>query len=512
MFLSEQILNGMPPKSSRRGKKRSGSRQGTPSSAAKPSDDEIDEEDVESTKDAEILRLQQELASTRAQLNQDMDDTPVTPGRGAHSGGPRARGAYSGGLERTLPTYRLGSLRTLPSDIPDVKNMADVIRLRSSLFNILGARSFLLRCSQAEARLQDGKTKKFYNDKWKEFEANHAPGSMIYLQQDYYLALSQLCRRSTLLARFPDDVSSEQESCATHLWNAIMSKYPPDSPNMKSMLYASIASQLLNGPGHAHAAFDRTVASAVVDLQDMPPLTPAEFTACMVYAGLSNSEEPHWRYAAQRLRENIEDHGTFDLEKIRFLMGNSAVETGNVYAFSAKYAPPVPHQGLDRPLHGCSGCPLGHCQYQDGKYRPAPRGGAPAQTVSAMFSRLNVDNIDNAGGARSSRTSSRASARSTSGASDRGSVAPTYAWYPKPPSVSQTTRDAMEELERFNPNTQTQEKYTAMMAKLRHSLEDDRCRHAYNAGAHANRDFGEDDRSDTDQDYDSDSSGWVTED
>ena len=69
----------------------------------------------------------------------------------------------------------------------------------------------------------------------------------------------------------------------------------------------------------------------------------------------------------------------------------------------------------------------------------------------------------------------------------------------------------MEELERFNPNTQTQEKYTAMMAKLRHSLEDDRCRHAYNAGAHANRDLGEDDQSDTDEDYDSDSSGWVTE-
>ena len=58
----------------------------------------------------------------------------------------------------------------MPSDIPDVKNMADVIRLRSSLFNILGARSFLLRCSQAEARLQDGRTKKFYNDKWREEE------------------------------------------------------------------------------------------------------------------------------------------------------------------------------------------------------------------------------------------------------------------------------------------------------------------------------------------------------
>ena len=107
MFLLEQILNGMPPKDRGRGGKRgSGSRHGTPSSAAKPSDDEIYEEDVESTKDAEILRLRQELASTRAQLDQDMAGTPVTPGRGAHLGGLRARGAHSGGFER-LPSWSL---------------------------------------------------------------------------------------------------------------------------------------------------------------------------------------------------------------------------------------------------------------------------------------------------------------------------------------------------------------------------------------------------------------------
>ena len=87
-----------------------------------------------------------------------------------------------------------------------------------------------------------------------------------------------------------------------------------------------------------------------------------------------------------------------------------------------------------------------------------------------MFCRVNVDNIDgNQGGALSSRTSSRASAKSTRGAGDRGSVAPTYTWFPQPPSVSKNTRcytrDAMKELERFNPNSMDQAKYTAMMMK-----------------------------------------------
>ena len=83
-----------------------------------------------------------------------------------------------------------------------------------------------------------------------------------------------------------------------------------------------------------------------------------------------------------------------------------------------------------------------------------------------MFCRVNVDNIDcNQGGSLSSRTSSRASAKSTRGAGDRGSVAPTYTWFPQPPSVSKNTRDAMQELERFNPNLMDQAKYTAMMTK-----------------------------------------------
>ena len=93
---------------------------------------------------------------------------------------------------------------------------------------------------------------------------------------------------------------------------------------------------------------------------------------------------------------------------------------------------------------------------------------------------MNVDNIDgNQGGALSSRTSSRASAKSTRGAGDRSSVAPTYTWFPQPPSVSKNTHDDTQELESFNPNSMDHAKYTAMMTKLKLSLEDDRCRHAY---------------------------------
>ena len=137
MFLLEQILNGMPPKDRGRGGKRgSGSRHGTPSSApAKTSGDEIEREDVESTGSLGlILRLRHALAAARAQLPQ----TPSARGRGAHSGGP----THSGG---SLQTYRFGSLKPLPIDIPAVNSMADVYRLRSFLFNALRTRSFLLR-------------------------------------------------------------------------------------------------------------------------------------------------------------------------------------------------------------------------------------------------------------------------------------------------------------------------------------------------------------------------------
>jgi hypothetical protein len=172
MFLLEQILNGMPRRGGRRG---SGSRHGTPSSApAKTGGDEIEREDVESTgslgyteDQAEILRLRHalELAEARAQLPQ----TPSARGRGAHSGGP----THSGG---SLQTYRFGSLKPLPSDIPAVNSMADVYRLRSFLFNALGTRSFLLRRCKEEMKLQDAATKQKYLDKWTEFETHHAPG------------------------------------------------------------------------------------------------------------------------------------------------------------------------------------------------------------------------------------------------------------------------------------------------------------------------------------------------
>ena len=312
MFLLEQILNSMPPKDHGRGGMRgSGSCRGTPLSAAsKTSGDEIEREDVESTgslsyteDQAEILRLRHAPAEARAQLPQ----TSSVRGRGAHSGGP----THSGG---SLQTYLFGSLKPLPIDIPAVNSMADVYLLQSFLFNALGTRSFLLRRSREEMKLQDAATKQKYLDKWTEFEMHHAPGSMNNLQHDYYNALSQHLRKSVLLARFADDVSSEVDNPATQLWNAVMRKYPPHSPTMKSMGYACAASQLLKGPDQDIYAYDRIVVNTILDLQDMLPLNSSEFTACMVYAGCSNSEEKHWRSAAQRLREKIElDGGVTEL-------------------------------------------------------------------------------------------------------------------------------------------------------------------------------------------------------
>lgn len=63
---------------------------------------------------------------------------------------------------------------------------------------------------------------------------------------------------------------------------------------------------------------------------------------------------------------------------------------------------------------------------------------------------------------------------------------PPYSFYPAAPETSTETRRAIADLEGFNAVTMDQTQYTAMVAKLKDSVENDKCRHAYHAGIYAN--------------------------
>jgi hypothetical protein len=257
-------------------------------------EDEIEEADETTSNDHEEadkdLDAQQEIKSLRLELEnlRRQQRTPANKGRGGmrlssstSSFGPT--NFDSGGYGNRLAAYKTGTLRQLPVDTPAVETMADIYRLRSSLFNWLGAKSFLLRCASIEQDLQTPEQRRVYEDKWNCFVRDHTPDSMETLQGDLYQILSAHSRNSTVLVQFPDKVSSETQNCAaTQLWEAVLDKYHPTSPTMRAIVYARVASSLIRGPQEDYNRFDRQVSNAMVDLHEMPAMTSDEFVACMM--------------------------------------------------------------------------------------------------------------------------------------------------------------------------------------------------------------------------------------
>ena len=439
--------------------------------------EDLKEDDLEpdSREDLEkaLERSCQEIEKLRLENRRlKRPEGPNMKGRGGKTSGGFAKVSESdsGGYSAYRQTvYKLGTTRELPRGTPMVGTLADIYRLRSFLFRSMGPRSFVLRCAEAEQRIQDRASQELYEDKWYQFEQEHTPGSMENLQADYYQLLSAHFQQSSLLVQFPDQVSSEAENCATNLWNAVILKYSPRSPTMQAMVYARAASNLIQGPKDDWSAYDRHVANAVTDLKEMPSMTPAAFVACMMYAGLSNSTEEHWLEAARNVRHHVEmNGGRFDIANINYYISQTVPHASKVYAFNAKFGR-VPHQGLDRPLPQCAGCPLGHCQFSDGKYRPIPRSGPAAPAFSSQVAAGN-----------STRLSTKRAASSAA------PEPPPYSFYPAAPETSTETRRAIADLEGFNAVTMDQTQYTAMVAKLKDSVENDKCRHAYHAGIYAN--------------------------
>ena len=102
---------------------------------------------------------------------------------GATTGGFGTRSAYdSGGYIPQKSTYKLGTLKQLPSNTPAVESLADIYRLRSFLLHWMGPRSFILRCAPAEQALQKPSVRKVHEEKWRRFEEEHSSASMDNMQ------------------------------------------------------------------------------------------------------------------------------------------------------------------------------------------------------------------------------------------------------------------------------------------------------------------------------------------
>lgn len=196
--------------------------------------------------------------------------------------------------------------------------------------------------------------------------------SMKHLQMDVHSALSAHFReKCPFLIQFVDLGTSEDACCATALWNNVISHYSPANATVQALTYARIANALMKGSHATTAAYNKTINSSLELLRDIPPLSSDMFVACMMYAGVVNTNDS----LAADIRRAVElGTITFTTKNVRYYI-NTNTKEGNgavcpeVTTFEANKAMLV---GMKSPAPGCGNCPLGHCQFPDGKYRPAP--------------------------------------------------------------------------------------------------------------------------------------------
>ena len=273
--------------------------------------------------------------------------------------------------------YKLhGPFRSVKTEAPAVNDASDVLALRLFVFNWLGSWSFVLRCADAEQALQSKDEREKYTAKWDEFANMYTDMSMKHLQMDVHNALSDHFRtKCPFLIQFVDLGTSEDAYCATALWNNVISHYSPTNPTVQALTYARIATALMKGShaGNAEqlAAYNKTINSSKELLHDIPPMSSDLFVACMTYAGVVNTNDS----LAADIRRAVElNNLAFTTPNIRYFI-NTNTKAGrgavcpDVTTLEANKAMLV---GMKHPAQGCGNCPLGHCQFPDGKYRPAP--------------------------------------------------------------------------------------------------------------------------------------------
>jgi hypothetical protein len=191
-------------------------------------------------------------------------------------------------------------------------------------------------------------------------------------------------------------VNIEDDDCATHLWDAIFTKFDIEGPLLTSISLSTCLATAMRFDGDVTEArisswylkLDR----ARKDLKDRPSMSVDEIFNVVMLSLIGSHKHPAFVAAYTEISNRLEDPTTsstpLDFDKMQDIVINRVKfhtaahgATQQVFAVRSK-----PMTGLDHQHDSCKGCPH-HCRHTDGKWRnvtvPRPRNWTGDRTSSS---------------------------------------------------------------------------------------------------------------------------------
>jgi len=136
--------------------------------------------------------------------------------------------------------------------------------------------------------------------------------SLTQLQHDVYMGLQRHLGNSILVSPIFTNVTTENEECATYLWDALLQAFHPRSPQVVADFLAEKTVAILRGPDHnaadpslAFRKWDTAVGALNRHAHDLPPITAQMLCACLMYASLHASKEDSYYQAYMQLQATL---------------------------------------------------------------------------------------------------------------------------------------------------------------------------------------------------------------
>jgi|SaaInl85LU_5_DNA_1037374.scaffolds.fasta_scaffold12453_2 hypothetical protein len=288
----------------------------------------------------------------------------------------------------TRSKWKADSLRLSPADMPLMTKPGSIFGLRSAVFTWLGSYSFVLRLAPAERTMMTEAEHALQRDNRRAFLAAWTQASLTQLQHDVYMGLQRHLGNSILVSPIFTSVTTENDECATYLWDALLQAFHPRSPQVIADFLAEKTVAILRGPDHnaadpslAFRKWDTAVGALNRHAHDLPPITAQMLCACLMYASLHASKEDSYYQAYMQLQATLAlptaifDAATvraaavsaFHAEQRRLSSTSRAPESvlGFAAAATSFRRPPT---GTSTPASNCCRCPH-HCVLPDGTFR-----------------------------------------------------------------------------------------------------------------------------------------------
>jgi len=288
----------------------------------------------------------------------------------------------------TKSKWKPDSLRPLSADTPLMTKPGSIFGLRHAVLTWLGSYSFVLRLAPAERPMMTAAEHALQRDNRKAFLVAWTQASLTQLQHDVYMGLQRHLGNSILVSPIFTNVTTENEECATYLWDALLQAFHPRSPQVVADFLAEKTVAILRGPDHnaadpslAFRKWDTAVGALNRHAHDLPPITAQMLCACLMYASLHASKEDSYYQAYMQLQATLAlptaifDAATvraaavsaFHAEQRRLSSTSRAPESvlGFAAAATGFRRPPT---GTSTPASNCCRCPH-HCVLPDGTFR-----------------------------------------------------------------------------------------------------------------------------------------------